>query len=530
MSTQSFTIVGNDFDRAGLASHRLKEQLKKIGVAPDIVRRTIIAAYEAEMNVVIYARRANMFFTLTDSHIDVEIIDEGPGIADIEKAMQVGFSTAPESIRDLGFGAGLGLPNIDKASDLFEIQSTVGKGTRVHFIIDLLKQPSTGDGHNSLLINAESCDWCSRCLNACPTHAFRLRRGTPEILERLCIDCAECIGECKSGALSVDIRDGIPDIKEGTLLVVPESFFFQFGASVPASTVVTILEQLGFRAVYGIGAWEDAVRLAVEKYYKKKRQLQPIISPLCPTVLNLIALRFPSLIEQVAPFCSPIEAATEQFRDKTVLFAPACPGQCTAVRRSDSSSQYRSVSLAALFHAVLPLLHGERSKKRDVLKNEGRFVKDPDGTLRVCGIYHVINVLEKTENGMMGDANILELFACDLGCFGSPLLREDPYISYQRWAHSTESRFEPPTVIAPRRKTPLLARQGLRLDEDMQIAIQKLAAIDTLTCSLPGRDCGVCGAPTCSSFAEDVVLGRAVKSECIFFHEQEGEDNENRGN
>jgi anti-sigma regulatory factor (Ser/Thr protein kinase) len=143
VTESSCQICGGDFERAGAASRLLKEQLKKIGVAPDILRRAMIAAHEAEMNVVIHARRGTMKAVLDDQQARVEVIDEGPGIADTGLAMTEGYSTAGRQARRLGFGAGMGLPNIRKSVDRFTLESTVGKGTRLCFTIYLIED----DGH-----------------------------------------------------------------------------------------------------------------------------------------------------------------------------------------------------------------------------------------------------------------------------------------------------------------------------------------------------------------------------------------------
>jgi len=127
--TQKFEITGGDFSNAGRASTDIKEILQEIGIDPSIIRRTSIAAYEAEMNVVMYAQRAVLTLNITPEKLKLEFEDEGSGIEDIEKAMQEGYSTATDEMREMGFGAGMGLPNIKKNSDRFEISSTPGKGT-----------------------------------------------------------------------------------------------------------------------------------------------------------------------------------------------------------------------------------------------------------------------------------------------------------------------------------------------------------------------------------------------------------------
>lgn len=135
--TQKFEITGGDFSNAGRASTDIKEILQEIGIDPSIIRRTSIAAYEAEMNVVMYAQRATLTLNITPEKLKLQLEDEGPGIEDIERAMQEGYSTATDEMREMGFGAGMGLPNIKKNSDKFNISSTPGKGTSLKIMICL---------------------------------------------------------------------------------------------------------------------------------------------------------------------------------------------------------------------------------------------------------------------------------------------------------------------------------------------------------------------------------------------------------
>lgn len=130
-----YSIMGGDFAAAGEAATRIKRALAQLGLPSSIVRRVAIAAYEAEMNIVIHATRGQLKVDVSSDRIEVTARDEGPGIPDIELAMQEGYSTAPEYIREMGFGAGMGLPNMRRYSDEFYIQSQVGQGTTVQCII-----------------------------------------------------------------------------------------------------------------------------------------------------------------------------------------------------------------------------------------------------------------------------------------------------------------------------------------------------------------------------------------------------------
>ncbi len=131
----AFAVVGDNFDHAGKAARNIKTVLRHHGFSHDVVRRAVLVAYESEINIVSYARKGIIRLCVVPDRIVVEAIDEGPGIPDIELAMQPGWSTATQKVRDMGFGAGMGLCNIKNYSDLFYISSEVGKGTNLKMII-----------------------------------------------------------------------------------------------------------------------------------------------------------------------------------------------------------------------------------------------------------------------------------------------------------------------------------------------------------------------------------------------------------
>lgn len=124
-----YDVPGDDFTRAGEASGDVKRKLKQLGFHPDVVRRMAIAMYEGEINMVIHAGGGVADVEILPDRIVAVLADHGPGIPDVEQAMQEGWSTAPDTVRSLGFGAGMGLPNIKKYSDILDIQTQVGTGT-----------------------------------------------------------------------------------------------------------------------------------------------------------------------------------------------------------------------------------------------------------------------------------------------------------------------------------------------------------------------------------------------------------------
>ena len=132
-----FNVDGDDFTSAGQASVQVKKDLRRLGIPAEIIRRVSIAMYEGEINMVIHAGGGEAEVRVTEEAIEIILADKGPGIADIEKAMQAGYSTAPDTIRSLGFGAGMGLPNMKRYTDYMDIQSTVGVGTTVIMRVNL---------------------------------------------------------------------------------------------------------------------------------------------------------------------------------------------------------------------------------------------------------------------------------------------------------------------------------------------------------------------------------------------------------
>ena len=124
-----YDVPGDDFTRAGEASSAVKRKLKQLGFQPDVIRRVAIAMYEGEINMVIHAGGGEADVEILPGRVTAVLTDHGPGIPDVEQAMQEGWSTAPDNVRNLGFGAGMGLPNIKKYTDQMDIQTDVGKGT-----------------------------------------------------------------------------------------------------------------------------------------------------------------------------------------------------------------------------------------------------------------------------------------------------------------------------------------------------------------------------------------------------------------
>lgn len=137
MMVYEYEIAKEDFSRAGEASSDIKKKLRQVGISADLIRRIAIATYEAEINVVIHSNGGKIIVLIKDTAIEIYVIDKGPGIENIDLAMQEGYSTASNQVREMGFGAGMGLPNIKRCSDEFYIESKVGEFTKLKLVMNL---------------------------------------------------------------------------------------------------------------------------------------------------------------------------------------------------------------------------------------------------------------------------------------------------------------------------------------------------------------------------------------------------------
>ena len=504
MILPDIAIAGGDYRSAGEASKRIKAALKQIGVDGSVLRRAMVAVYEAEMNVVIHAYDGILRAALTPEALDVFIEDTGPGIPDIGQAMREGYSTAPPEAREMGFGAGMGLPNIRRNSDRFSIQSETPGGTRMRFTVLLQPEASSSMRASALCIEADRCNQCLRCLGACPTQAIRLCDGRPEIMRHLCVDCTACMEVCPRGVFGLDAPEALPEASEEAVLALPAALLGQFGANVPRAAVESALTSIGWRKVVFSHPWETAIATAAQRHAGPAGP-GVLMAPVCPAVLNLIQLRYPSLLPRVAPFLTAIEAMCETLGGGTLVVVAPCAAQLSLARLPQGLRRIEIVRPEGLIRALRPLV-----KAQDAPEARELPVGAPP-VLRITGMFRVSRFLDAAENGLLNDCGVVELYACDEGCFGAPVWHEQPAVARVRADVGGL-----PEAPALERLKPLEARAGIRLDDDMGQAIAKLMRIDRLAARLPGRNCGVCGAPTCMALAEDTVMGRAREEDCIF--------------
>jgi hypothetical protein len=327
---------------------------------------------------------------------------------------------------------------------------------------------------------------------------------------------------CRFGVFGLPVPGrSLAALPKGRDIVVPAALLMQYGATGNPKHVVAALRALGCRYIRPIEDWILALRVAVLEYARKRDVPWPVISPSCPAVVNLIRSRFPALLPSVAPFLTPIEAACVELGADRSVFAVPCPA-CHALVGGDGALDAPEIlHVGELRRELLPMVSiTARRSGQAVLLPEIPAVRDPD-LLVIYELAHCLRVLDGAERGLVPDIPVLELYACQQGCFGSPYMIEDPFLTRQRWLR-LRRRFVRP-ALAVTRVHPLTARRGPSLDESLPGALDKLREIEALARTMPGRDCCACGAPGCAALAEDVVLARAPVTACPYRNGSGGE-------
>ena len=519
-------IKSGDYISAGRASKKVKDALKRIGADPAAVRRAMVAAYEAEMNVVIHAQDGTLRAAVTPDTLEVLVSDGGPGIENIEQAVREGYSTAPPEARELGFGAGMGLPNIQRNADRFSIYSEVGKGTRLHFTVFLKAQTEASVHASSVSITPAECKRCLRCLHVCPTQAIRIRDSAPIILPHLCVGCAACRAVCPEKVYDINCPDELPEPDKNATLVVPAALRGQFGRFLSGAALRDTLHAMGWDTVWFSDPWEEALADAVTRYASESNHAGPILSPVCPAVVNLIQVRYPSLLSNIPPFLTALESARNSLHSGHGVFVVPCAAQCSLVQEVNALHPAVAVSPNALLRALTAAIKDCDDGANPPVpsaQEEGQRSK----VVAISGVERVCQFLDEVEDERVNDCGIVALYACDSGCFGAPVWPEHPEVSRYR-SMTTERQHHAPGRALYRPK-PLAPRAGLRLDADMQRAIEKLAQIDRIRDTLPGRDCGVCGSPTCLALAEDIVMNRTDADACVYKKQHPQKPRQKRG-
>ena len=404
---------------------------------------------------------------------------------------------------------------------------------------------------HSVLLSPDKCIGCTTCVRHCPTEAIRIREGRAVINESRCIDCGECIRTCpqkakKAVCNKLEAMDGF---KWKIALPAP-ALYGQFENLDDVDYVLSGLLAIGFDDVYEVSQAAELVSAYTRTYLATEGVKKPVISTACPVVTRLISLRFPSLEDHVMRLLPPMEIAAKLARERAlaqhpelsaedvgVCFISPCPAKASYVKNGFGDYKSRVDAVVPISDVYFQLINAmSRNDQPADLSASGRIgvgwatsggeasALFNDSYLAADGIENVIRVLDQIENGNIAQLEFVELNACPGGCVGGVLTVQNPFIARAR-LHILRRLMPVSCNHVPHDENYIPAeyffeempeyRPISRLSDNIAKSMRMMADIQTLRASLPGLDCGACGAPTCRALAEDVVRGRAHIEDCI---------------
>ena len=411
---------------------------------------------------------------------------------------------------------------------------------------------------HSVYLDEKKCSGCTACLKHCPTEAIRIREGHASIDPDRCIDCGECIRVCPHNAKKAvcEKLSAMDKFKWKIALPAP-SLYGQFDNLEDVDYVLDGLIKIGFDDVFEVSAAAELVSAYTRLYLKTEGVKKPAISSACPVVIRLIGLRFPSLTDNIIHMLPPMEVAAMLARKKAkrehpelkdeeigVCFISPCPAKVSYVKNGFAG--YKSqvdtvVSISDICFQVIAKVQPKADIKS--LPNSGMIGIGWASTggeataifnesyLAADGIENVIRVLDQVENGNIPPLEFIELNTCSGGCVGGVMTMQNPFIAKARL--QTLRRYLPVSQNFLSKEESYIPESYIfneiptyhpisRLSDSMAESMRMMADIQKLRDTLPGIDCGACGAPNCRAFAEDTVRNKSCGAKCPLYKEGDG--------
>lgn len=411
---------------------------------------------------------------------------------------------------------------------------------------------------HSVYLDEKKCSGCTACLKHCPTEAIRIREGHASIDPDRCIDCGECIRVCPHNAKKAvcEKLSAMDKFKWKIALPAP-SLYGQFDNLEDVDYVLDGLIKIGFDDVFEVSAAAELVSAYTRLYLKTEGVKKPAISSACPVVIRLIGLRFPSLTDNIIHMLPPMEVAAMLARKRAkrehpelsdeeigVCFISPCPAKVSYVKNGFAGYKSQVDTVVSINDIYFQLI-AKMQPKADIksLSNSGMIGIGWASTggeataifnesyLAADGIENVIRVLDQVENGNIPPLEFIELNACSGGCVGGVMTMQNPFIAKARL--QTLRRYLPVSQNFLSKEESYIPESYIfneiptyhpisRLSDSMAESMRMMADIQKLRDTLPGIDCGACGAPNCRAFAEDTVRNKSCGAKCPLYKEGNG--------
>jgi len=406
------------------------------------------------------------------------------------------------------------------------------------------------------------CTGCTKCVRACPTKAIRIRNERAVLFPDLCIGCGACIRVCPEGAVSSTISyQRLEPTGKVSVAVVSPILYAQFPGVMPCDVLIA-LNRIGFDHAIDLSYYLEMFQFATEEFILRNRETNeapwPLISPICPVISRLIALRHPNLLDHILPLKRPAAMAAEEVRqriserdgvaesDVVLYHLTPCPSKLISDRANfldDLSEMDLALGINDIYPKLVEAVEAVRDMDLSLFPYQNlSFVPNARGpmwgmsggeiagmntdrVLAVSGLKECISYIEKIEMGLFQDMEYIEFRSCREGCLGGPLTAVDKYearstvqklikmFGLGRRLHRQKLRrlYDRGWFFSKARPTDMKEKYAIK---EPPLTIEQMQQIEQILAQTAANDCGACGAPDCQTFAEDVVRGSASLTDC----------------
>jgi iron only hydrogenase large subunit-like protein len=400
------------------------------------------------------------------------------------------------------------------------------------------------------------CKGRLNCIRACPTRALRLRNNKLVFLKNYCIDCGVCIQTCPEKVF-VPEMDGLDETNrfEFQIAIPSPVLYTQFGIDVHPTIIRAALKKLGFDEVVDPATMIEEVAFALRHHLNTMPGNRPLISSLCPSIIRLIQVSYPNLINYLSGFDVPREIVAREAKKSYsaklgipmekigTVFISQCMAKVVSIRQPAEKTRSwidSAISIKDIYNMLLPeIMEFQKTGGGDLdapyyygkgtgLYNRISQGEDPERFLVVTGIDHIKMIFDDIENAKLRNIDFIEPLACMQGCASGVFCVENPYIAAHTSIQLSKKYGKNPSFSTDAVVTrydegyyfmehPVLPRPTRKAETDLATSIKRMRQKDRIFLKLPQKNCSLCGAPNCETFAEDCACGEAEITDCYFF-------------